>query len=100
MSTVSLRIPDELDERLSREASRENKSRSEMLREAVSEYLDRKEKERFLNEFVAETRAGYGDPGIAEDARAIAEDFLPAENEALDSTETDTGTDTTEKWWK
>lgn len=87
MSTVSLRIPDELDEKLNREARRENRSRSELLREAIIEYLERKEKERFIADFVAEARAGYGDPDIARDARTIADDFLDLEKETLDDTD-------------
>jgi len=62
------------------------------LREAVVQYLERKEKEHFLNEFVAEARAGYGNPELARDAGAIADDFLALESEALDTTE--------DKWWK
>ncbi len=92
MTTVSLRIPDELDEKLNREARRENRSRSELLREALGEYLERREKERFVSELVAEARAGYGDPDVAGDARTIANDFLELEDESLD--------DADEKWWK
>jgi predicted transcriptional regulator len=92
MSTVSLRIPDELDERLNQEARRENRPRSELLREALIEYLERKEKERCLSDFVAEARTGYGHPEVARDARTIAEDFLELENEALNNAD--------EKWWK
>ena len=93
MSTLSLRIPDDLDRKLVEEASREHKSRSELVREAVADYLARKEKERFLNDFVAEARAGYGNDAIRQDAQAVADDFLPAENEALDPS-------ADEKWWK
>ena len=93
MTTVSLRIPDALDKQLEEEASRENKSRSELVRDAVTDYLARKEKERFMEGFVAEARAGYANADISQDARTIADDFLPVENETLDSS-------TDEKWWK
>lgn len=93
MTTVSLRIPDALDKQLEEEASRENKSRSELVRDAVTDYLGRKEKERFMKGFVAEARAGYTNADISQDAQAIADDFLPVENEALDDS-------TDEKWWK
>ncbi len=92
MSTVSLRIPDDLNEQLNQEARRQNKSRSELLREAVTDYLQRKEKERFVGRFVAEARAGYGNAELARDAHAIAEDFLTLENEALGHAD--------DKWWK
>lgn len=93
MSTLSLRIPDDLDKQLEEEASRANKSRSELVRDAVADYLARKEKERFLGDFVAEARAGYANAAIRQDAQAIADDFLPVENEALDPSAED-------KWWK
>ncbi|VAW80937.1 hypothetical protein MNBD_GAMMA14-746 [hydrothermal vent metagenome] len=93
MSTLSLRIPDDLDKQLEEEASRANKSRSELVRDAVADYLARKEKERFLGDFVAEARAGYANAATRQDAQAIADDFLPVENEALDPSAED-------KWWK
>ncbi len=93
MSTLSLRISDDLDRQLGEEASRENKSRSEVVRDAVTDYLARKEKERFLRDFVAEARAGYANDELRQDAQAIADDFLRVENEALD-------TSTDDQWWK
>ena len=93
MSTLSLRIPEDLDKRLGEEASREHKSRSELVREAVADYLARREKERFLTDFVAEARAGYDSTAIRQDAQAVADDFLTVENEALDPPPD-------EKWWK
>jgi len=93
MSTLSLRIPDDLDRQLEEEASRENKSRSELVRDAVADYLARKEKERFLRDFVAEARAGYANSQLRQDARAIADDFLAVEDEALDTPADD-------RWWK
>ena len=94
MSTLSLRIPDDLDKQLEEEASRENKSRSELVRDAVADYLARKEKERFLRDFVAEARAGYAKAELRQDAQAIADDFLTVENETLDSPADD------DRWWK
>lgn len=93
MATVSLRIPDALDKQLEEEASRENKSRSELVRDAVTDYLTRKEKARFLEDFVAEARAGYANDAIRQDAQAVADDFLLVENEALDLPIDD-------PWWK
>lgn len=93
MSTLSLRIPDDLDKQLGEEASRENKSRSELVRDAVADYLARKEKARFLGDFVAEVRAGYANAELRQDAQAIADDFLPVENEVLNAP-------IEGKWWK
>jgi len=54
---------------------------------------------------VAEARAGYTDAATRREARALAEDFLPVENEALDRVE-DRGAGTSAPdaavgtWWK
>ena len=56
-------------------------------RAAITEFLDRKERERFLGVFVAEARAAYGDTALRKEALAIAEEALPLDNEALDLAE-------------
>ena len=68
MAGFSLRLPNELEEKLDQEARREGIARSEVAR-------------------VAEARAGYGDPAIRGEALAIAEEALPLDNEALDRAE-------------
>jgi glutamate synthase domain-containing protein 1 len=54
---------------------------------------------------VAEARAGYGDAATRREARALAGDFLPVENKALDRVEdrgagTSAPDDADGKWWK
>jgi predicted transcriptional regulator len=83
MAVVSLRLPDDLDERLAREAGQANAPRAEVLRRAIVEYLDRRERERVVAALVAEARAGYADPAVRREALAVAEDFTAAEAEAL-----------------
>jgi len=87
MAGFSLRLPNELEEKLDQEARREGVARSEVARVAIAEFLARRERERFLAAFVAEARAGYGDPAIRGEALAIAEEALPLDNEALDRAE-------------
>ena len=87
MAGFSLRLPDELEERLEQEARREGVARSEVARIAIAEFLFRRERERFLAAFVAEARAAYGDPAIRSEALAIAEEALPIDNEGLDLAE-------------
>jgi len=105
MGAMSLRLPDELDTRLTLEAELEGKPRSEVAREAIADYLAKRERARFMEELVAEARAGYDDPAIRREAQALAEDFLLVENEALDRVE-DRGAgipapdDADGKWWK
>lgn len=97
MAAISVRLPDDLDTQLSHEAEIEGKPRAEVVREAVAEYLARKERERFMAEMVAEARAAYSNETIQQEAREIAEEFLPLENEALGQA---TAGETGEKWWK
>ena len=87
MGAMSLRLPDDLVARLDSEVKLDGRARSEVVRTALAEYLLRRERERFMAQFVAETRAAYQDPEIHREALEIAEDFLPLENEALDRAE-------------
>jgi predicted transcriptional regulator len=87
MGALSLRLPDDLEARLEAEAGREGVARSEVARMAIQEFLDRKERERFVAAFVAEARAAYADPAIRKEALAIAGEALPLDNEALDLAE-------------
>lgn len=82
MSLISLRLPDELERLLTREADLASRPRSEIAREAIAEYLARRERERFLGEIARAARARDG-----AEARALAEEALPLDNEALDLTE-------------
>jgi predicted transcriptional regulator len=77
MSLISVRLPDELDAGLTREAERSHRARSEVAREAIGEYLARRERERFLDAIARAAR----EPG--EDPLTIAEKALVLDNEAL-----------------
>ena len=82
MGTLSMRLDEELEQRLAREAERASKSRSELAREALAAYLHECERGRFLGEIA---RAARGlDPA---EARQIAEEALPTDNEALGAAE-------------
>jgi len=106
MGSMSLRLTEGLEQRLVEEAKIERKSRSELVREAVREFLHRRERERFMAAMVAEAKQAYGDPEIRREAMAIAEEFLPLDNAALDLAEgRRPGEPWTEeasgdKWWK
>jgi predicted transcriptional regulator len=105
VGALSLRLPDELDERLGSEATREGRSRSEVAREAIAEYLARRERERFMAELVAEARSGYADAQVRAQALEIAEEFLPLDNEALARAEGRAPGEAWpeelgERWWK
>ena len=81
MSLVSIRLPDDIEARLAREAERTSRPKSEIARDAIVDYLRRTERERFLAEIARAARE-------RDDAElASAEEALPFDNEALALTE-------------
>jgi predicted transcriptional regulator len=54
---VSIRLPDDVEARLAREADRLERPQSELARDAIVEYLQRIERERFLGELARAARA-------------------------------------------
>lgn len=105
MATISFRVPDDMDERLSNEARMAGRARSEVVREAIAEYLRRQEKERFTAELVAEARQAYGDLTLFGEAQEMAEEAIDSGNEALDRAEGREPGDPWpeedgERWWR
>ncbi len=105
MTTLNLRLTDQIDRQLSHEAKLENRTRSEVAREALAWYLTEMEKSRFMNQLVEEARAAYSSKDIRREALEIAEEFLPLENEAQDAAEgrkagKSKSGNPGEKWWK
>jgi metal-responsive CopG/Arc/MetJ family transcriptional regulator len=84
MAAISLRLPDDLEARLDREAAAEGMPRSEVARTAIEEFLDRRERQRVLGAFVAETRKAYAVAEVRAEAIQLATEALPLDNEALD----------------
>jgi predicted transcriptional regulator len=82
MGTLTLRLDDQLDEQLTREAERERKSRSEVVREALAAFLSERERQRFLEEIARAAREVR-----PAEALAVAEEALPLDNEALRAAE-------------
>lgn len=68
----------EQDQRLSREAERDRRTRSEIVPDALSSFLRARDRQRFLDEIARPAREL--EPG---EARSVAEDALPLDNEAL-----------------
>lgn len=87
MSALSLRIPEELEQRLDNEARRAGVPRSEIARTALEDFLARRERERFLAAFVAEARATYGDADTRDEMLALADESLPHDNASLELAE-------------
>jgi predicted transcriptional regulator len=82
MSLVSIRLPDDLEKLLTREAARTQRPKSEIARDAIVDYLERMERERFLGE-IARAARERGHP----EALAIAAEALTTDNEALAASE-------------
>ena len=100
MTALSLRLPDDLDAQLGEEARLEGKSRSEIARLAIADFLARREKERFMAEFVREMKLAYSDPAIRQEALELAEAGVDDGLDALIAEERAAGIDPEAKWWK
>ena len=99
MTSLSLRIPDDLVARLEQEAAREQRGRSEIVRDALDRYLAEKERQRFMADIVREAQAVYGDPAARAESLELAEQFLEAEDEVGPGSAV--GADLPpEQWWR
>ena len=78
MPLVSIRLPDDIEARLAREADRLERPKSELARDAIIDYLERMERERFLGE-IARAARSRGD----DEALTAAQEALSTDNEAL-----------------
>ncbi|WKJ89620.1 ribbon-helix-helix protein, CopG family [Methylomonas montana] len=102
MPAISLRLPDDVEAHLKAEAQLEGKSQSEIARLAITEYLARRERERFMAEMVEAARALANDPQARAEALQIAEDF-DAVDDGLDrliAEERAADINPDEKWWE
>lgn len=105
MTTLNIRLTEQIEQRLSEEAERENKTRSEIARDALNWYLLEIEKKRFMDQLLEEARAAYSNESIRQEARTISEEFLSIENDMLENTEDRISgdlpvTESPGKWWK
>lgn len=100
MTAISLRLPDDIEAHLKAEAQLEGKTQSEIARQAITEYLARREKERFMAEMVTEMRTAYANPDIRREALEIAEDLVDDGLDAIIADERAAGIDPDEKWWR
>lgn len=101
MSNISVRLPPDMERGLEEEARRSDRNRSELVREAVGEYLTRKERERLIAEMKAAARTLYSNPEAASEAREIQDDFDAVDTtlEQIEAEERAAGIDPAEKWW-
>lgn len=105
MAAISLRLPDDIDARLTEEARLEDLPRSEVVREAIADYLARRERERFMKEMVAAAQALAADPAASAETKELVEESVATSNEALDIAEgrkpgKPWPEELGEKWWR
>lgn len=105
MASLTLRLPDGLDEMLNAQAALSHLSRSELARMALEKYLREQAHERRMAEMEAAFRFLATNPEARAESIAIAEEFLPLDNEALDIAEgrkpgEPWPEDLGEIWWK
>ena len=62
MATLSIRLNNELEEKLAKKARQYKTNQSEIAREAVADYLRRRERERFMAEIVEAAQHLKNDP--------------------------------------
>ena len=105
MPALSLRLSDELEHLLEEEADREGVPRSEVVRQAITEYLAKREKERFMAELVSAAKALVENPAALGEAGKIAHEAAVLDVETIDIAEgrpADAGwqEEKGERWWK
>jgi Arc/MetJ-type ribon-helix-helix transcriptional regulator len=89
MAALSIRLPEELERKLMEEVTRTGQPRSQFIREALETLLAQRQRERLDAQLRDAVTALASDPQARQEALELAEDFLPAENEALEG-----------HWWR
>jgi predicted transcriptional regulator len=90
-SALSIRLPADLERKLSHQVALSGQHRSPLIREALEAHLSRRERERAEAILVAAAKDLTDDPTAREEALAAPAEFLPAENVALARAEADGG---------
>lgn len=98
MGTLTLRLPEKLDARLSLFAKQADSSRSELVRTALEKFLRDMEREKLLASMVEAAQFLATNPEARAEGMAISAEFATADSEALDLAEQ--GEAEPEKWWK
>lgn len=102
MTNISVRLPPEIERGLEEEARLTERNRSDVVREAVGEYLTQRQRERLIKEYTDEMRQAYADPEHADTMRRMQQDFDEVDDslERIEAEERAAGIDPNEKWWE
>lgn len=99
MSNISVRLSPEIENGLDEEARLTHRNRSDVVREAVSQYLSHRQKERMIEEMRQAARALYADPAAMREGIEIAEEGLEDWLDNIEREELAAGIDPDKKWW-
>lgn len=99
MANLSVRLPPEVEARLEDETQRTQRSRSDLVREAVSEYLTRRHKERIIEDMRQAAHVLYSHPHAKDEGIASAEQGLSDWLDSIEREEGAAGKDPDEVWW-
>ncbi len=100
MSHLSVRLSDEVQRRLDEEASLTGQNRSDLVREAVGEYLTRRERDRLIEEMKQAARALAADPEAVRESRESTEEGIEDWIEGIEREERAGSGNPDEKWWE
>jgi predicted transcriptional regulator len=100
MSALSLRLSDDLAAKLMREARVEGRPRSEVAREAIAEYIARRDKERLLAGMIEAAQSLATDAAARRESLEIANALADDGLDDVLRQEQAAGTAPDDKWWK
>ena len=102
MSHLSLRLPEDVERRLLKEARLAGRNRSDLVREALAEYLTRKDRERLVEDMKRAASAVYSKPEVAEEARQIQQEFDDVDDSLkwIEAEERAASIDSDDQWWE
>ena len=97
MSHLSVRLPKDVEQCLAREAELTGRNRSDLVSEAVGQYLKQNERDRLIEEMKQSARVFSSDPDAIRESRELA--GLEDRVESIERQERAAGIDPDEKRW-
>ena len=99
MANISVRLPPEIEKGLEDEARLTERNRSDLVREAVGEYLARRQRDRLIDQMRLAARALYSDPDAVREGIEISEEGIEDWLESIEREERTAGIDPDQRWW-
>ena len=97
---ITLRLPEQVESDLLQEARLRHSTRSQLVRQAIVDFLALSERQRRMEGLVAEMRQAYADPARREEARQEAEEALDDGLDELSRREARDAADPDDRWWR